>query len=129
MNIIPKEKAFIYCVKKKNIETFFAVNKEEVEIDKINYYFCFYTERNIEDVTVNKNNELHSYDDQPALVFLSEGAVCKRWFINGMAGRENQEKANISLKNTHYIIGSGLLGTMVNFNRVKENIYEIKNIK
>jgi hypothetical protein len=99
MIIIPKEKAWFGY---NNSGYYFCFDKENNE-----YGSLFYNEYKIlSDVTVDKENRLHSYNDQPALIIQAE-AVYKMWFINGMNSRENTEKPFVIKKHIYYSFESG----------------------
>jgi hypothetical protein len=94
MPIINKEKARIY----RNIDD---GNYYCFDIGKIlseNYKNC-YPFKLVEDVIVDDENRLHSYDDKHTLRYKSSGHICREWFLNGKNGRVNPEKTYLIFEN------------------------------
>jgi hypothetical protein len=99
MKIIPKENVFIYvnkgihyCIDKKENALLIEENLHLYRQKPSNIFLC--------DIAVNERNEIHSFNDKPALVYKtypvsnpdSENSKTFIWFQNGKRGRGNKEK-------------------------------------
>jgi hypothetical protein len=100
------------------------------------YYYCFDYENNnhyntyfnqceiLSDVTVNQRNEIHSFDDKPALVYKKpDNIIQKLWFKNGILERENKEKSYIIDIGRGYCVGNGF---GINIKTVLNNLKNLK---
>jgi hypothetical protein len=117
MIIIPKEKAWFGY---DNSTYYYCFDKKNNEYDSL-YYNVYEL---LSDVTVDKENKLHSYNDKPAIIIYAEGETYKRWFINGMSSRENTEKPFVIKKKSYYSFESG---QSIFMEQVIENLNNIKN--
>jgi hypothetical protein len=113
---IPKEKAFIYfagntfyCFDEEKHNAFFAHNP---------FIRIFANDKIMNDVHVNKQNRIHSYNDQPLIIKTKNKTNYKIWYLDGIKKRENKEKPFKIIKGYAYYTENDI----VLIYKIKENM-------
>jgi hypothetical protein len=124
MIIIPKDSAIIYLTRNK---VFYCFNLQEECKEKYKDIINkakFLPHRITEDVTVNDNYQLHSFNGNPAFFYRYGLNNIKAWFINGINKRENPERAIRITKKKFWVLNN----ESFNIEDVLINIKKLKKI-
>jgi hypothetical protein len=76
------------------------------------------------DITVNDKNEIHSFNDQCALIIKIGSSFYKMWFVGGLIKRENIEKPCIMEIGQYYPLHTGnvyISDVRINLGKLKYN--------
>jgi hypothetical protein len=133
MLIIPKEKARFYykiknarkveyCVEVGDKFFFAQFDNSPFRLSNIYSDAVF-----LQDITVNEEGKIHSFDDKPALIYQIKNSIFKKWFMNGFAERKNKEKPYcIEKGKTCYFGESGFLTDIIRKSNIIKTMKEKK---
>ncbi len=131
MKVIKKEDAVFYssCGFGCNCdEKFFCFSKSNDPVYGFNYGDRHYDKIDddieiLSDIIVDEDDLINCSDDNPVICRV-DGLIYKRWFLNGVIGREDIERPDFIKKGSYY--SSGVFGKnfSLDFYELRENLNE-----